>query len=62
MMDFFVPLFVGASCLLFLCILDTQKEVTKDILERNKNILNNNINGNDKNVGSKGDDKNEIHN
>lgn len=39
-MYFFAPLFVIVSCLLGICILDTQKELTKDILEKNKNILN----------------------
>lgn len=38
-MDFFVSLFVIVSCLLSICIMHTQKEVTKDILEKNKKIL-----------------------
>lgn len=39
-MDFFAPLFVIVVVFLGICILGTQKELTKDILEKNKNILN----------------------
>lgn len=39
-MDFFVLLILAIALMLFISILDTQKELTKDILEKNKNILN----------------------
>ena len=39
-MDFFVLLILAIALMLFISILDTQKELTKDSLEKNKNILN----------------------